>query len=69
MAATAPAPTERLLEADHDIRTVQKLLGHADVGTTMICTHVTTTGPSGAVSPLDRLGVAAPSPRRQIAAV
>ena len=44
-----------LLDDVQDIRTIQELLGHRDVKTTMICTHVLNQGPMGVRSPADRL--------------
>ena len=44
-----------LLDGGYDIRTVQELLGHRDVKTTMIYTHVLNRGGHGVQSPADRL--------------
>lgn len=46
-----------LMEDGYDIRTIQELLGHSDVRTTMIYTHVLNRGGRGVLSPADRLGL------------
>lgn len=44
-----------LLEGGTSIRTLQELLGHRDLKTTMIYTHVASSGPLGVISPADKL--------------
>ena len=50
-----PLVRDGLARSGYDIRTVQDLLGHSDVSTTMIYTHVLKVGGAGVRSPLDAL--------------
>jgi site-specific recombinase XerD len=45
------------MQSGQDIRTIQELLGHQDVETTMIYTHVLNRGGLGVTSPLDQMGI------------
>jgi integrase len=53
----------QLLADDYDIRTVQELLGHKDIKTTMVYTHVLNRGGRGVRSPLDRMSPMRPARR------
>lgn len=55
-----------LVEDGYDIRTIQELLGHSNVKTTMIYTHVATKNKLSVISPMDKLGMDQPEPITQV---
>ncbi len=57
VSTTTPFTPSDLLQRGTDIRTIQQLLEHNDLATTMIYTHILQQGGQGVPSPLDDLGV------------